>query len=101
MDKKTANKPLGSGTLEEILMADKKTCGRKQERKGEPSEKVTLQFGGKDYPTDALLQSARDIWQYDLRKSPEEIRTVELYVKPEENRAYYVINGDTSGKFSL
>ena len=30
-----------------------------------------------------------------------DIQSIELYVKPEENTAYYVINGDVTGSFFI
>ena len=62
---------------------------------------VTVEFAGKSYSTEQLVQIAKDVWKYDLGRKATEFKTVEIYVKPEENQAYYVVNGDVTGSFSL
>ena len=37
----------------------------------------------------------------ELPCKEEDIQSIELYVKPEENTAYYVINGDVTGSFFI
>lgn len=34
-------------------------------------------------------------------KGPEDIKSINIYVKPEEFAAYYVINDDATGKIDL
>lgn len=62
---------------------------------------VTVEFAGKSYSTEQLVQIAKDVWKYDLGRKATEFKTVEIYVKPEENQAYYVVNGDVTGSFAL
>ena len=62
---------------------------------------VTVEFAGKAYSTEQLVQIAKDVWKYDLGRKATEFKTVEIYVKPEENQAYYVVNGEVTGSFSL
>ena len=64
-------------------------------------ETVHFQFSGKSYTTENLLNSCKDVWKYDLNGKEEDLKTIELYVKPEENTAYYVINGDVTGNFFI
>lgn len=78
------------------------TTTRKTTAKKAASEAVVhLQFAGKSYTTEDLVQSAKDVWQYDLNRKPEDFKKVSLYVKPEENQAYYVINDDVEGSFFI
>ena len=62
---------------------------------------INFQFGGKSYTTEDLLKSCKDVWKYDLGGKEEDIRSIDLYVKPEENVTYYVINGDVTGSFFI
>ena len=62
---------------------------------------MNVQFAGKEYTTERLVEIAKDVWQYDLGNAPEEFKSVVLYVKPEESAVYYVINGTTSGSFGI
>ena len=78
--------------------AEKKTA-RKAPVKKAPAKKAELkssicvQFGGKSYSQDDLIKIARDVWKYDLKQKVGSLESVELYVKPEESAAYYVVNG--------
>ncbi len=62
---------------------------------------VTLEYKGNAYTEESLIQSAKDVWVYDLGKDLKDFKTVELYVKPEENTVYYVINKEVTGGFAL
>ena len=64
-------------------------------------EEVNFQFSGKSYTSEDLIRITRDVWKYDLNGEEEDIQSIELYVKPEENTAYYVINGDVTGSFFI
>lgn len=64
-------------------------------------EEVNFQFSGKSYTSEDLIRITRDVWRYDLNGKEEDVKSIELYVKPEENTAYYVINGDVTGSFFI
>ena len=81
----------------------KKTPAKKATttKKADVKATVNLQFAGKSYTNDDLIKIAKDVWKYDLGKKAADFKTLELYVKPEESRAYYVINGETTGSFAI
>ena len=60
-------------------------------------EEVTVEFAGKAYTTEQLVQIAKDVWKYDLGRKATEFKTVKIYVKPEECQAYYVVNDEVTG----
>lgn len=62
---------------------------------------VTLQFAEKSYTEESLTAIAKDVWKYDLEQKEADLKTVELYVKPEEGLCYYVFNGDITGNFVI
>lgn len=62
---------------------------------------VNFQFAGKSYTTEDLVKIAKDVWVYDLNKDLKDFKTVELYVKPEESTAYYVVNEEVTGCFGI
>ena len=64
-------------------------------------ETVNFQFSGKSYTPDDLMKIFRDVGKYDLNGREEDIRNVELYVKPEENTTYFVVNGSITGSFFI
>lgn len=81
--------------------AEKKTATRKAVVKEASKQTVTVQFSGKSYSTEDLVKIAKDVWVYDLGGKEKDFKSVDLYVKPEENSAYYVINGEVTGSFSI
>lgn len=64
-------------------------------------ETVNFQFSGKSYTPDDLMKIFKDVWKYDMNGREEDIRNVELYVKPEENTTYFVVNGSITGSFFI
>ena len=62
---------------------------------------VTLQWNGNDYTAERLLQSAKDVWTFDLGKEAADFKTAKIYVKPEEGRAYVVVNDSESLSFAI
>lgn len=66
--------------------------------KAEPKHVVKVQFRGEEYDLDAI-KTAVDA---DLKsKVKGRIKTVEIYVKPEDKAVYYVVNSDFSDKVEL
>lgn len=62
---------------------------------------VTLQFAEKSYTEESLVTIAKDVWKFDLKQKTTDLKSVELYVKPEEGLCYYVFNGDVTGSFVI
>jgi len=79
----------------------KKTTTTRTKKAAAVKETVSIQFAGKDYTTEQLVKIAKDVWEFDLKKDPAEFKEVQLFVKPEEAKAYYVINGTESGSFDI
>lgn len=98
--KSTAKKTTAKKTTTKKAAA-KTTTVKAAAKKADSTAVVHLQFAGKSYTTEDLVKSAKDVWQYDLNQKPEDFKTVSLYVKPEENLVYYVINDEVSGNFYI
>jgi hypothetical protein len=64
------------------------------------NSKKIIQFSGKEVILKDLEQRVKEIWREDgnLQK---DIKSMEIYVKIEENKCYYVINENTWGDFEL
>lgn len=101
--KAAASKSAAPATEEKASAAEKKAPARKTAAKKSTEVKaaVSVQFSGKEYTTEQLVEIAKAVWQYDLGQKLEDFKSVELYVKPEESAVYYVINGDTTGSFAI
>lgn len=92
--KKTAEKKAAAPAAKEEKKAPVKKVAKVEET-------VNFQFSGKSYTPDDLMKIFRDVWKYDMNGREEDIRNVELYVKPEENTTYFVVNGSITGSFFI
>lgn len=77
--------------------AEEKVSAKKAELKTE----LHVQFANQSLTQDDLVKIAKDVWEYDLNQKVSDMKTLELYVKPEERRAYYVINKEFTGSFGI
>lgn len=59
-----------------------------------------IQFNGKEIALKDLEQKVKKIWR-EAGRLQKDIKSLELYVKIEENNCYYVINENVLGKFEL
>lgn len=105
VEKKAEIKPAEKKT--EAKPATKKAAEKKPAAKKEPAKKAELksvvhvQFAGKSYAQEDLLKMAKDVWKYDLKQKAGDLTSVDLYVKPEENIVYYVMNKEFTGSFYI
>lgn len=99
--KKTVKKTTTRKTAVKKAPAKKEVEEAAQNEEAAVKATVKLQFGGREISMEELVQNAKNVWQYDMNKNPEDFKTVELYVKPEEQTVYFVINGGEQGCFSL
>ena len=108
--KTTAAKTAATKTTETKTTAAKTTAAKKTttrtaaaktKKAAAVKENISIQFAGKDYTTEQLVKIAKDVWEFDLKKDPADFKEVQLYVKPEEAKVYYVINGTETGSFDI
>ena len=85
---------------ETVKKAAKKTAA-KTTKKAELKTEFFLQFSGKEYTEKEILKKVKDVWTKDLKNKVGDMKDVKIYLKPEESAAYYVVNGDTTGKIDL
>ena len=102
--KKTAARATKEAPVEEVPKATK-AAAKKAEPKATAKKAVEsvlhVQYAGRSYSQEDLLKIAKDVWKYDLKRKVGELESVEMYVKPEENKVYYVMNGGVSGCFDI
>ena len=46
---------------------------------------------GREVYTKNILSNVRRIWTDELGKKEKDLKDIKIYIKPEENKAYYVI----------
>ena len=112
----SAKKPAAGNDKKEVTkVEEKKTVAKKPAAKkpavkkeapavkkpAEVEANVVLQFNGNDYTKERLLQSAKDVWQFDQGRDLADLKKVEIFVKPEEGKAYVLANGEESYSFNI
>lgn len=83
-----------------VKKAADKSAAVKKEVKKEVKASICLQYDGKSYSNEDFMKMAKDVWEFDLKKAAADLNSIELYVKPEENIVYYVMN-DIEGSFYI
>lgn len=80
----------------------KKTTAKKTVKAEKPAvtQNVYVQFAGLEISTADLTAKVTEEW-VALGHRASSIKSLNLYVKPEDMAAYYVINGKESGKIAL
>lgn len=84
----------------EVKAEPKKRGPKPKAEKKEAVQNVYVQFAGKEILTADLVAQVTEKW-VALGHRASSIKELNLYVKPEDNAAYYVINGKESGKIEL
>lgn len=98
-EKKTAKKPAEKKTAAAKKTASaKKPAAKKTTAKKTVDSKVYIQFFGKQVTASDVLASCEADYK---SKNKTAVKKIEVYVKPEDDVAYYVVNGDVQGKVSL
>lgn len=97
---KQAQKTLG--TTKDTTKAIETRAGVLQDGpETKPEMEMYLQFAGNECSTRDIAEKVRDIWTKEMGRKADTMKKVSIYLKPEENAAYYVINGETAGKVPL
>ena len=80
----------------------KKTAAKKTPaKKAEVKTEMFLQFAGKEYTEKEIFQKVKEVWTKVLKNKVGDMKDVKIYLKPEESAAYYVVNGETTGRIDL
>lgn len=96
--KKAATKT--TAAAKKATTAAKKTVKKAAEKtaaKKAAGDNVVLQYNGKDIEMKAVLEACKADYKAQTKKAA---KNVSVYVKPEDNAAYYVV-GDFNGKVDL
>ena len=81
-------------TVKEKADAVKTETKRKVTRK--PTKKIVLQYLGKEFDEAELTERA--IAQFNSVEGGVAVKTITMYLKPEDDAAYYVINDQYTGR---
>lgn len=85
--KKTAVKKAGQATV--------KTAAKKKD----PKTTIVIEYEGKPILVKDVI--ARAVKAYKKSNKGVTVKKIDIYIKPEENAAYYVVNGDASPSYKV
>ncbi len=80
--------------------AVKKTVKKAETVKAEAFSEIYIQYAGQEVVQKDVVDRIKEIFVADGHRAST-IKSLQIYVKPEENAAYYVINKKITGKINL
>lgn len=78
----------------------KNTTAKAETKKVEKKDEVFVQFAGEEYVVEEVMEKAKAAYIAEGHRACA-IKSVRLYIKPEERKAYYVINDKAAGSIDL
>ncbi|MCI5623160.1 DUF6465 family protein [Anaerostipes sp.] len=59
-----------------------------------------VQYQGNEFEEKEIITKIKEIWKEEGNKV-KDLKELDIYVKPEEGKAYYTINGETRGSIDI
>ena len=104
-----AVKETAKEAVKETAKAPAKTAGKAEAKKpavrrtakkaAVAAEEIFIQYAGKEFTTKDVVANVKKAWTEMTGKKEEDIQDIKVYVKTEENKAYYVVNGEAEGHY--
>ena len=101
--------PSKAEAVKETAKAPAKTAGKAEAKKpavrrtakkaAVAAEEIFIQYAGKEFTTKDVVANVKKAWTEMTGKKEEDIQDIKVYVKTEENKAYYVVNGEAEGHY--
>ncbi|MBQ8799038.1 MAG: hypothetical protein IJZ55_05675 [Lachnospiraceae bacterium] len=79
---------------------NKSTAAKAVEKKPEKKDEVFVQFAGEEYAVAEVMEKVKAAYVAEGHRASG-VKSVRLYIKPEERKAYYVINDKAAGSIDL
>ena len=101
--KKAAVKTEEKKPVKKAAKAEKKPAAKKETKAASTEVKtnIVLQYADKNVTFDTLVENAQNVCLYDMGKKASDIKKLDLYVKPEENTVYFVLNDKEHSQYGL
>jgi hypothetical protein len=96
---KTTKKKPSSDEITNAKKTSTKTTTTSKEANVKTS--LVLQYQSIEVTEETLISKVKETWAKAHKKSEKDIKSIELYIKPEEYSAYYVINDSVKGRVDL
>lgn len=99
--KAVAKKPAAKKPAAKKTAAKKPATRKAATKSAEVKTNIVLQYGDKAVSYAELIVNAKNKFQYDMGGDAEAVKKVSLYVKPEENKVYFVMDDKVQGSYDL
>ena len=96
VEKKTAKAPKVKAEKEVKEVAEKKPAAKRTTKKAVKTTFV-VQAANKEVSMEEAVARVKEAWVATGNKETD-LKEIAVYVKPEENAIYYVVNGDVTGR---
>ncbi|MCF0133797.1 MAG: hypothetical protein HUJ72_08025 [Blautia sp.] len=95
----STKKTTTSGTAKKTTTS--KTASKTSSGSSKVKEEFVLQYKGKEVDTEEVMRQVKEYWTKELKNKASAMKKVRIYLKPEEKKAYFIINGETMGEIKL
>ncbi len=92
----TKTTPAKTEKVTEKATKTTKKAATKKSTKKEVVETVFVQYAGQEYDINEIRAAVKKAWIEETGKKESDITEIQIYVKPEEAAAYYVVNGEVT-----
>lgn len=79
-----------------VTTEETKTKEAPKRRSTAMKQTITIQYGEKEISQEQIVEKIKELWVSEGNKIGQ-LKTLEVYVKPEDNACYYVINDEIQG----
>lgn len=83
-----------------VKTAAKKTAAKAAEKRSAVVPEIYIQYGGGEATVETVIAKATELYVADGHRASS-IKSLQVYLKPEEGAAYYVINKKNAGRVDL
>ena len=96
--KPAEKKPAKKAPSKKAAPAKKPAAKKAPVKKAEPKVTVKVQFAGNEYDIDQITKDVTKAYKGSVKGA---VKSVEIYIKPEDGAVYYVVDSEYTGKVEL
>ena len=100
-EKKAAHKGAVKKATETVKTAAEKVAKATKKAIEPTTSAVFVQYMGKEIVCKDVVAAVKEIWTKEMGNKESDLKDIKVYIKPEDNGAYYVLNGDITGFIGL
>lgn len=100
-EKNAARKGAVKKATETVKSAAEKVAKATKKAIEPTTSAVFVQYMGKEIVCKDVVAAVKEIWTKEMGNKESDLKDIKVYIKPEDNGAYYVLNGDITGFIGL